>query len=124
MTLQVAEKDEITLRKQTISLLLKLPAGELQSAFDYIRYLYEREGWEATWELEAIPGFNEALERIREQIKKGDVVNLDDLDTLLAGADDQQEDELLFKSGLLPHLIAEANQENPDPDWEQTLDEL
>lgn len=124
MTTQITDKERTTLLEQATQLLSQLPPEQLRSAFDFLRYLHEREGWEATRELEAIPGFNENLERARQQIKTGDVVRFEDLDKLLAVADDETEDEILAKSGLLPRLLAEAEQAPADPNWEQTLDEL
>lgn len=56
-----------------------LSAKRLQSAIDFISYLYERECWEATAELETIPGFMEGFERAKEQIINNDVVRFEDI---------------------------------------------
>ncbi len=42
----------------------------------------------------------------------------------LAEPNSDKEDEMLVKSGVLPHLIEQALQEPPPADWEQELSEL
>lgn len=59
--------------------LRKLSPERLRAANDFLAYLQEREEGEATAELLAIPGFEQALERAVEQAKSGDVVRLEDI---------------------------------------------
>ena len=88
--------DRTSLQKVAEQLLDKLPTEKLLSAIDYLRYLDERKA----------------------------TLSDQDLERLLAIADDEIENEVLVASGILPRLIAEAKQEAADPDWETTIDEL
>ncbi|MCB0197689.1 MAG: hypothetical protein KDJ65_37435 [Anaerolineae bacterium] len=46
------------------------------------------------------------------------------LKRLAEQADDDAEDDILVRSGLLPRLIAAAKKETPVEDWERQLSEL
>jgi len=51
----------------------------LRVANDFLAYLQEREESEATAELLAIPGFEQALRHAIEQADSGDVVRFEDI---------------------------------------------
>ncbi|HEY83940.1 MAG TPA: hypothetical protein G4N96_02325 [Chloroflexi bacterium] len=65
--------------KQAEQLLHLLSPERLQSVVDFMNYLYERERWEATEELEAIPGFIDGFERAKQQVRNNDVVRFEDI---------------------------------------------
>ena len=79
MTVQMVRDEKATLIEKTEQLLHLLSPEHLQSIVDFASYLYERECWEATGELEAIPGFTEGFERAKEQANDNDVVRFEDI---------------------------------------------
>ena len=79
MTVQMVHDEKTALIEKTEQLLHSLSPEHLQSIVDFASYLYERECWEATEELEAIPGFIEGFERAEEQAKDNDVVRFEDI---------------------------------------------
>ncbi len=79
MTVQTVSEEKTLLIKKAKQLLLLLSPERLQSVVDFMSYLYERECWEATEELEAIPGFVEGFERAKKQIKNNNVVRFEDI---------------------------------------------
>ncbi len=79
MPVQTVREEKILLIEKAEQLLPLLSPERLQSVVDFISYLYERECWEATEELEAIPGFVEGFERAKKQTKNNDVVRFEDI---------------------------------------------
>jgi len=75
----VREENAVLLIQKAEQLLRLLSAEHLQSAIDYISYLYERERLKATKELEDIPGFIEGFERVKQQVVNNDVVRFEDI---------------------------------------------
>jgi hypothetical protein len=59
--------------------LERLSRERLRVALDFLAYLEEREQSEATEELLAIPGFEQAFERAREQREAGKLVRFEDV---------------------------------------------
>jgi len=59
--------------------LCNLSPERLRVANDFLAYLQEREESEATAELLAIPGFEQALRHAIEQADSGDVVRFEDI---------------------------------------------
>jgi hypothetical protein len=59
--------------------LRNLTPERLRVANDFLAYLQEREENEATEELLAIPGFEEALQRAVARAEGGDMVRFDDV---------------------------------------------
>lgn len=77
---QTAHEENIVLLIQKAEELLRLLSAEhLQSAIDFISYLYEQERLKATEELEAIPGFVEGFERAKQQVINNDVIRFEDV---------------------------------------------
>lgn len=79
MTVQTVSEDKTLLIEKVQELLPLLSPERLQSVVDFVSYLYERECWEATKELEAIPGFVEGFERAKQQAQDNDVVRFEDI---------------------------------------------
>jgi hypothetical protein len=79
MTVKTVGEEKATLIKKAEELLRLLSAERLQSVVDFMSYLYERECWEATQELETIPGFMEGFERAKQQAESDDVVRFEDI---------------------------------------------
>ena len=79
MTVQTANEEKIILVEKAEQLLHLLSPEHLQSVVDFMSYLYERESWEATKELEAIPGFLEGFARADKQAADNDVVRFEDI---------------------------------------------
>ena len=67
------------LRHQAKSRLDGLTPERLKVADDFLAYLEEREGEEATAELLALPGFLEALNSAEEDIAAGRLTAVEDL---------------------------------------------
>lgn len=57
--------------ESAISLLQTLPKEKRRTALDFLRYLHDREAWEATWELLSDPKIAQSLRRSGEDIRKG-----------------------------------------------------
>ncbi len=79
MTVQTVAEDKTRLIEKAEQLLPLLSPERLQSVVDFVSYLYERECWEATEELEAIPGFVAGFERAKKQTEANDVVRFEDI---------------------------------------------
>jgi hypothetical protein len=79
MTVQTVSEEKTRLIEKAEELLHLLSPERLQSVVDFMSYLYERECWEATEELEAIPGFIEGFERAKKQAKDNEVVRFEDI---------------------------------------------
>jgi hypothetical protein len=61
------------LKGQAVALLDRLEKHKLRTAVDFLSYLRDREGWEATWELTSDPGIAASLRRSKEDARKGRV---------------------------------------------------
>jgi hypothetical protein len=59
--------------------LLRLSPDRLRVVVDFISYLEEREENEATSELLSIPGFQEKLQRAKQQAQAGEVGKFDSI---------------------------------------------
>ncbi len=79
MTVPTVSEEKTRLIEKAQELLPLLSPERLQSVVDFMSYLYERECWEATEELEAISGFVEGFERAKKQAKDHDVVRFEDI---------------------------------------------
>jgi hypothetical protein len=79
MTIQTVSEEKPSLIEKAEQLLRLLSSERLQSVVDYMSYLYELECWEATEELEAIPGFMEGFERAKQQARDKDVLRFEDI---------------------------------------------
>jgi hypothetical protein len=79
MTAQTVDEEKIPLIEKAEQLLHLLSPERLQSAVDFMSYLYDQECEEATAELEAIPGFMEGFERAKHQAEDNDVVRFEDV---------------------------------------------
>jgi len=79
MAAQTVNEEQTRLIERALQLLYLLSPERLQSVVDFMSYLYERECWEATEELEAIPGFMEGFERAKQQTQANDVVRFEDI---------------------------------------------
>ena len=67
------------LQQQAVPLIEKLPSEKLRAAIDYLTYLYDKEGWEATYELASDPEIVKSLERAEADEKAGRLKNWDDV---------------------------------------------
>jgi len=67
------------LLQETERRLRRLSAERLRVASDFLAYLEERESSEATAELLAIPGFEEAFRRAEQQVEEGQVIRFADI---------------------------------------------
>ena len=59
------------LQKQAMMLIERLPKKKLKAAIDYMTYLYDKEAWEATYELASDPEIVKSLERAEADEKAG-----------------------------------------------------
>ena len=59
------------LQKQAMMLIERLPKKKLKAAVDYMTYLYDKEAWEATYELASDPEIVKSLERAEADEKAG-----------------------------------------------------
>ena len=59
------------LQQQAVMLIERLPKKKLKAAIDYMTYLYDKEAWEATYELASDPEIVKSLERAEADIKAG-----------------------------------------------------
>ncbi len=59
------------LQQQAMTLIEQLPTEKLQAAIDYLNYLYDKEAWEATYELISDPEIAKDIEQAEEDIKSG-----------------------------------------------------
>ena len=79
MSVQTVNDKKTILIEKAEQLLHLLSPERLQSVVDFVSYLYDRECWEATEELKAIPGFIEGFERAKVQADDNDVVRFADI---------------------------------------------
>ena len=79
MTVKIASEEKTVLVEKAERLLQLLSPEHLQSVVDFMSYLYERESWDATKELEAIPGLLEGFERAEKQAANNEVVRFEDI---------------------------------------------
>ena len=59
------------LQKQAMMLVERLPTEKLKAAIDYMNYLYDREAWEATYELASDPEIVKNLKQAEADVKAG-----------------------------------------------------
>lgn len=59
------------LQKQAMMLVERLPTEKLKAAIDYMNYLYDREAWEATYELASDPEIVKSLKQAEADVKAG-----------------------------------------------------
>ena len=59
------------LQQQAMTLIEQLPTEKLKAAIDYLNYLYDKEAWEATYELMSDPEIAKDIEQAEEDIKSG-----------------------------------------------------
>ena len=59
------------LQKQAMMLIEHLPKKKLKAAIDYMTYLYDKEAWEATYELASDPEIVKSLEQAEADVKAG-----------------------------------------------------
>lgn len=59
------------LQQQAMTLIEQLPTEKLKAAIDYLNYLYDKEAWEATYELISDPKIAKDIEQAEEDIKSG-----------------------------------------------------
>ena len=67
------------LQKQAMMLIERLPKKKLKAAIDYMTYLYDKEAWEATYELACNPEIVKDLERAEADMKTGRLKSWDDV---------------------------------------------
>ncbi len=59
------------LQKQAVMLIKQLPTEKLKAVIDYMSYLYDKEAWEATYELACDPEIAKDLEEAEADMKAG-----------------------------------------------------
>ena len=59
------------LQQQAVMLIEQLPTEKLRAAIDYLTYLYDKEAWEATYELASDPEIVKSLEHAEADMKAG-----------------------------------------------------
>ena len=59
------------LQKQAMMLIERLPKKKLKAAIDYMTYLYDKEAWEATYELASDPEIAKDIEHAKADVKAG-----------------------------------------------------
>ncbi len=57
------------LQKQAMMLIERLPKKKLKAAIDYMTYLYDKEAWEATYELASDPEIAKDLKEAEADVK-------------------------------------------------------
>ena len=67
------------LQQQAVMLIEQLPTEKLRAAIDYLAYLYDKEAWEATYELASNPEIVKSLERAEADEKAGRLKSWDDV---------------------------------------------
>ena len=67
------------LKQQAVMLIERLPTEKLEAAIDYLSYLYDKEAWEATYELASNPEIVKSLERAEADEKTGRLKSWDDV---------------------------------------------
>ena len=71
--------EKTNLKQQAVMLIEKLPPKKLKAAIDYMAYLYDKEAWEATYELASNPEIAKSLERAKADEKAGRLKSWDDV---------------------------------------------
>ncbi len=59
------------LQQQAMTLIEQLPTEKLKAVIDYLNYLYDKEAWEATYELISDPEIAKDIEQAEDDIKSG-----------------------------------------------------
>ena len=67
------------LQKQAVMLIERLPNKKLKAAIDYMTYLYDKEAWEATYELACNPEIVKDLEQAEADEKAGRLKSWNDV---------------------------------------------
>jgi hypothetical protein len=67
------------LQQQAVALIEQLPTAKLRAAIDYLTYLYDKEAWDATYELASNPETVKSLERAEADEKAGRLKSWDDV---------------------------------------------
>ena len=67
------------LQQEAMTLIEQLPIEKLRAAIDYMNYLYDKEAWEATYELASNPEIVKSLERAEADEKAGRLKSWDDV---------------------------------------------
>ena len=67
------------LQQQAMTLIEQLPTEKLKAAIDYLNYLYDKEAWEATYELISDPEIAKDIEQAEEDIKSGRLKSWNDV---------------------------------------------
>ena len=67
------------LQQQAMTLIEQLPTEKLRAAIDYLTYLYDKEAWEATYELASDPEIAKDLEQAKDDVKAGRLKSWDDV---------------------------------------------
>ena len=62
-----------------MALIEQLPTAKLRAAIDYLTYLYDKEAWDATYELASNPETVKSLERAEADEKAGRLKSWDDV---------------------------------------------
>ena len=60
-------------------LIERLPTEKLRAAVDYMNYLYDKEAWEATYELASDPEIVKSLKQAEADEKAGRLKSWDDV---------------------------------------------
>ncbi len=61
------------------TIIEKLPTEKLRAAIDYMNYLYDKEAWEATYELASDPEIVKSLEQAEADEKAGRLKSWNDI---------------------------------------------
>ena len=67
------------LQQQAVMLIEKLPTEKLRAAIDYMNYLYDKEAWEATYELASDPEIVKSLDQAEADEKAGRLKSWNDI---------------------------------------------
>ena len=67
------------LQQQAMMLIERLPTEKLRAAIDYMNYLYDKEAWEATYELASDPEIVKSLKQAEADEKAGRLKNWADV---------------------------------------------
>ena len=67
------------LQQQAVMLIEQLPTEKLRAAIDYLTYLYDKEAWEATYELMSDPEIVKDLEQAKADEQAGRLKSWDDV---------------------------------------------
>ena len=67
------------LQQQAVMLIERLPTEKLEAAIDHLSYLYDKEAWEATYELACDPEIAKDIEHAKADVKTGRLKSWDDV---------------------------------------------